>query len=194
MKKLLTIITIFALIQGANAVEKDVQSAVFAGGCFWCVESDFDKVYGVLSTQSGYAGGDEINMDYKTISQGNTEHAEVVNILYDANKVSYLELVNKFFRTVDPTVKDRQFCDIGRQYRTAIFYQNDEERKIAEEVKLQVQDKLKTEIYTQIAPLKNFNAAEEYHQNYYKKNPLRYRYYRYSCGRDKRVEDIWSDN
>lgn len=192
MKYLTSLIALIAFIQGANAMEKqDIKTAVFAGGCFWCVEADFDKVDGVISTLSGYAGGDEATINYQTISKGNTEHAEVVKILYDANKVSYLELLNKFFRTVDPTVKDKQFCDIGRQYRTAIFYNTEEEKSLAEEVKKQVEEKLKTHIYTEISPLKNFNSAEEYHQDYYKKNPLRYKYYRYSCGRDKTIAEIW---
>jgi peptide-methionine (S)-S-oxide reductase len=192
MKYLTSLIAMLAFIQGANAVEKqDIKTAVFAGGCFWCVESDFDKVDGVVSTLSGYAGGDEVNMDYKTISKGNTEHAEVVKVLYDANKISYLELLNIFFKTVDPTVRDRQFCDVGRQYRTAIFYQTEEEKTLAQEVRKRVEEKLNTHIYTEISPLKNFNPAEDYHQDYYKKNPLRYKYYRYSCGRDKRVKQLW---
>jgi peptide-methionine (S)-S-oxide reductase len=165
--------------------------ATFAGGCFWCVESDFDHVPGVISTTSGYTGGHVANPTYHQVSAGGTGHAESVEVIYDPKKVSYQQLLTYFWHHIDPTVKDRQFCDVGEQYRTAIFVHNDEERKLAEASKKKVESELKVPIYTQIANAGRFYPAEEYHQDFYKKNPVKYKFYRWNCGRDQRVEKIW---
>ena len=166
-------------------------AAVFAGGCFWCTESDFDHVPGVISTTSGYTGGKVANPTYELISGGGTGHAEAVLLIYEPSKVSYRQLLTHYWRTVDPTVKDRQFCDGGNQYRTAIFVRNDEERKLAEASKKEAEAELKKPIYTQIAAAGTFYPAEEYHQNFYLKNPTKYKFYRWNCGRDQRLEQLW---
>lgn len=173
------------------AVAAETAVATFAGGCFWCVESDFDKVPGVISTTSGYTGGSVANPTYHQVSAGGTGHAEAVEVVYDPAKVTFTQLVEFFWRHVDPTVKDRQFCDRGDQYRTAIFFHSDEERKIAEASKAKVAAELKQTIYTQIVPAGPFYKAEDYHQDYYLKNPARYNFYRWSCGRDQRVQELW---
>ena len=165
--------------------------ATFAGGCFWCVESDFDKVPGVISTTSGYIGGKVKNPNYNQVSAGGTGHAEAVEITYDPSRVSYQQLLAHFWRSIDPTVKDRQFCDVGDQYRSAIFAHGDEQRKLAEASKKKVEAQLKKPIYTQIAAAGTFYAAEDYHQDFYKKNPTKYKFYRWNCGRDQRLEQIW---
>jgi len=166
--------------------------AVFAGGCFWCVEADFDKLSGVLGTESGYTGGELKNPTYEQVSHGGTGHAESVRVTYDPEKVSYEQLLDYFWRHVDPTVKDRQFCDVGNQYRTAIFYQDDAQRRAAQASKAALEKSGRlAHVYTEIAAAAPFYPAEEYHQDYYKKNPIRYRYYRTSCGRDARVNKIW---
>ena len=165
--------------------------AFFAGGCFWCTESDFAHVKGVISTTSGYIGGRTANPTYEQVSMGGTGHAEAVQVVYDPKQVSYEKLLAYYWRTVDPTVKDRQFCDGGSQYRTAIFVRNDEERKLAEASKQQVEAELKVPIYTQIAAAGTFYAAEEYHQDFYLKNPAKYKFYRWNCGRDQRLEKLW---
>jgi peptide-methionine (S)-S-oxide reductase len=165
--------------------------ATFAGGCFWCVESDFDHVPGVISTTSGYTGGKAANPTYNQVSAGGTDHAESVEIIYDPKKVSYAQLVDRFWRTIDPTVKDQQFCDHGTQYRTAIFVHSAEEKKLAEDSKKKVEAELKKPIYTEIADAGTFYPAEEYHQDFYVKNPSKYKFYRWNCGRDQRIEQIW---
>jgi peptide-methionine (S)-S-oxide reductase len=167
--------------------------AMFAGGCFWCVESDFDKIPGVLSTTSGYSGGKTVNPTYEQVSSTTTGHAEVVEVLFDPNKVSYQRLVEYFWHTTDPTVKDQQFCDHGTPYRSVIFVQNAEQLKIAQESRaaLQKSKPFNEPIQTEIVLASTFYPAEEYHQDYYKKNPLRYRYYRSRCGRDARVQQLW---
>ncbi len=166
-------------------------AATFAGGCFWCTEADFDKVAGVISTTSGYIGGKVANPTYELISGGGTGHAEAVEVIYDPKQVSYEKLLTHYWRTVDPTVKDRQFCDGGNQYRTAIYVRNDEERKLAEASKKEAEAELKKPIYTQIAAAGTFYPAEEYHQNFYQKNPTKYKFYRWNCGRDQRLEQLW---
>jgi peptide-methionine (S)-S-oxide reductase len=178
-------------VHNAAAQEPARAVATFAGGCFWCVESDFDKLKGVISTTSGYTGGKLANPTYKQVSAGGTGHAEAVEIVYDPNVVSYSQLLRHFWRTIDPTVKDRQFCDVGNQYRSAIFVHNAKQRKLAEATKKQVAAQLGTRVYTEIAKAGPFYAAEDYHQNYYKKQPLKYKFYRWNCGRDQRVEKIW---
>lgn len=167
--------------------------ATFAGGCFWCMEPPFDNLDGVVSTTSGYAGGHTRNPTYESTSSGRTGHAEVVQIVYDPQKIGYEKLLEVFWLNVDPTTPDRQFCDRGSQYRTAIFYHSEEQKTLAEQSKqaLAQAGKLKQPIVTQIAALTEFYAAEDYHQDYYQKNPLRYKYYRYSCGRDQRLEELW---
>ena len=167
--------------------------AIFAGGCFWCVESDFDKVPGVLETISGYTGGHTVNPTYKEVSYKKTGHYEAVKVIFDPKKVSYKELVHIYWRTVDPTDKGGQFCDRGASYKTAIFPLNDAQKQIAQASKTDEQTKgrLKGRIVTPIIMAKPFYQAEGYHQNYYQTNPLRYKYYRYSCGRDQAIKALW---
>ncbi len=167
--------------------------ATFAGGCFWCVESDFDKVPGVVSTTSGYIGGKVANPTYEQVSAKSTGHAEAVEIVYDPKRVSYEQLLEYFWRTIDPTTKDRQFCDAGSPYRTAI-YALDAQQLAAAKASLAALEKnkpFKEPVVTEIALGGPFYAAEDYHQDYYKKNPTRYKYYRTSCGRDARVAQLW---
>ena len=169
--------------------------AVFAGGCFWCVESDFDKVPGVLSTTSGYTGGRTVNPTYEQVSSKNTGHAEVVEIVFDPAKVSYAQLVEHFWRTIDPTTKDQQFCDRGSPYRSAIFAVDAEQLKVAQASKaaLEKSKPFKEPVVTEVLLASTFYPAEDYHQDYYKKNPVRYKYYRTSCGRDARLQQLWGD-
>ena len=168
-------------------------TAYFAGGCFWCMESDFEHLPGVIEAVSGYTGGTTKNPTYEESSSGTTGHAESVEVRYDPTKVTYVQLLDWYWHHIDPTVQDRQFCDVGSQYRTAIFVKNAEERKLAEASKAQVAKKLGVPVYTQVADAGPFYVAEEYHQDYYKKNPIRYAYYRHGCGRDARVKQIWGD-
>jgi len=165
--------------------------ATFAGGCFWCVEADFDKVEGVISTTSGYTGGHMANPTYEQVSHGGTGHAEAVEIAYDPAKVSYSRLLDVFWHNIDPLAKDRQFCDHGDQYRSAIFYRGEEQRALAEASKAVVEKRFKQPVATQIVPAGPFYKAEEYHQDYYLKNPVRYKFYRFNCGRDARLEELW---
>lgn len=169
------------------------QVAIFSGGCFWCVESDFDRVPGVLSTISGYTGGHVANPTYEQVSSGSTGHAESVRIVFDPKVVTYDQLLYAYWRSVDPVTKDSQFCDYGTQYRTAIFYMNDEQRQKALNSKAEIEKsgKLNRPIVTEITAAGPFYPAEEYHQNYYKKNPFRYDLYRYNCGRDQRLKELW---
>ncbi len=169
--------------------------ATFAGGCFWCVESDFDKIPGVISTTSGYIGGKTANPSYEQVSSHSTGHAEAVEVVYDPAKVSYERLVAYYWHTIDPTVKDQQFCDRGSPYRTAIFAHGEEQLKIAKASRaaLEKTKPFKEAIVTDIVLAGPFYAAEDYHQDYYKKNPIRYKYYRTSCGRDARLQQLWGD-
>jgi peptide-methionine (S)-S-oxide reductase len=172
--------------------EKPTESATFAAGCFWCVQQFLDQVDGVISTRSGYTGGQKENPTYEEVSAGKTGHAEAVEVIFDPRVVPYQRLLDVFWRNVDPTVKDQQFCDIGTQYRSAIFYHNDEQKKIAEESKKHLIDSGRfNEIYTEILPAGTFYEAEKYHQSYYKKNPFRYKVYKYLCGREKKLEEVW---
>jgi peptide-methionine (S)-S-oxide reductase len=170
-------------------------TAVFAGGCFWCMEPPFDKLDGVVSTTSGYTGGQKKDPTYKEVSAGGTGHAEAVEIRYDPKKISYEKLLDVFWHNVDPTVKDQQFCDHGNQYRTGIFYLNDEQKRQAEVSKtaLQKSKPFKESIITEIVAASQFYPAEDYHQDYYIKNPVRYKFYRGSCGRDGRLKELWGD-
>jgi len=194
MRRLLFSLIAVAAIAGAAAAQPAVPEravATFAGGCFWCVESDFDHVPGVLETISGYTGGKVPNPTYSQVSAGVTGHAESVEVVYDPRKVSFAQLLDYFWHHVDPTVKDQQFCDHGNQYRTAIFVHNDEERKLAEASKKKVETELKKPIYTEIVQAGPFYKAEDYHQDFYLKNPTKYKFYRWNCGRDQRLEQIW---
>ena len=166
-------------------------SAVFAGGCFWCTESDFDKVPGVLATTSGYIGGKIPNPTYEQVSAGNTGHIEAVRVIYDPAKVSYAQLATHFMRSIDPLDAGGSFCDRGYQYRSAFFVANAEQRRIAEAAKARAQQVLKQRVATLVLPATAFTPAEDYHQDYYKKNPIRYRFYRSRCGRDARLAEVW---
>jgi peptide-methionine (S)-S-oxide reductase len=167
--------------------------ATFAGGCFWCVESDFDKVPGVKSTISGYIGGKVANPSYEQVSAKSTGHAEAVELVYDPKVVSYEQLVEYFWRTIDPTTKDRQFCDAGTPYRTGIFVHDAQQLAAAKAslAKLETSKPFKEPVVTEITLAGPFYAAEDYHQDYYKKNPVRYKYYRNGCGRDERIKQLW---
>ena len=179
------------LASAGTAISEERATAIFAGGCFWCVEKDFDHVDGVLETTSGYIGGDKENPSYKQVTQGGTGHYEAVKIVYDKSKVSYDQLLTAFWHSVDPTDPGGQFCDRGDSYRTAIFATNASQFQQATESKAGIAADLKTEIATPILNASAFYPAEEYHQDYYKKNPIRYRYYRFSCGRNAKVERLW---
>jgi peptide-methionine (S)-S-oxide reductase len=182
---------LFASAAGQGSAPEKAATATFAGGCFWCVEADFDKVEGVISTTSGYTGGRAANPSYEEVSRGGTGHAEAVEIVYDPAKVSYEKLLDVFWHNIDPLAKDRQFCDHGDQYRSAIFYHGDEQRALAEASKAAVAKRFKQPIQTAILPAGPFYKAEEYHQDYYVKNPIRYKFYRFNCGRDARLEELW---
>lgn len=166
-------------------------TATFAGGCFWCMEPPYDKQPGVSATISGYMGGELENPTYEQVSRGGTGHIEVVQIEYDDSQISYEQLLEVFWRNIDPFAVNRQFCDVGDHYRSAIFYSDDEQRQLAEASKAEMEARFDQEITTDILPAGEFWEAEEYHQNYYEKNPLRYRFYRLSCGRDDRLEEVW---
>ena len=166
-------------------------TAVFAGGCFWCTEADFEKLPGIKGVRSGYAGGDVDNPTYEQVSAGGTGHTEAVEVTYDPSTLSYQNLLDFFWKTIDPTVENQQFCDVGSQYRTAIFVADEAELKSARTSRKRVSDELGEPVYTEIIPGRKFFAAEEYHQDYAKKNPIRYKYYRLRCGRDARLAEIW---
>ena len=193
MKRIiLTVIALSFIAHAASA--QQLEKAVFAGGCFWCVESDFDKVPGVVSTVSGYTGGKTKDPTYRQVTAGGTGHYEAVEITYDPAKVSYETLLAAFWRSVDPTDGGGQFCDRGQSYATAVFVANDKERTLAEASKKTAQKLLDNPIVTPILAAAPFYEAEDYHQDYYKNNPLRYRYYRFSCGRDRTVKDLWGEH
>lgn len=176
----------------ASAAHAATATAIFAGGCFWCTESDFEKLPGVIEAQSGYTGGKTPNPTYEAVSAGHTGHTEAVRVTYDPAKVSYAQLVEHFWKTIDPTEKDRQFCDIGNQYRSGIYWGNEAERQtvLASRDALLKTGRFKT-IATELAPASTFYLAEDYHQDYYKKNSVRYSYYRLSCGRDAQLKRVW---
>lgn len=189
LKRMFAIVLLGVLIFSVNAYAEE-KVAIFAGGCFWCLEADFDKVPGVIASINGYDGGHIKKPSYEQVSSGRTDYAESVKIIYDPKKVSYKELLRYFWMHVDPTVKDRQFCDHGKQYRTAIFYLNDQQKKMALASLADVKKLFKT-VHTEVVPSTHFYRAENYHQNYYQVNPVRYRYYRWRCGRDARVKTLW---
>jgi peptide-methionine (S)-S-oxide reductase len=173
----------------------NIEKATFAGGCFWCMEHPFDELPGVVSVTSGYTGGQKKNPTYEEVSAGGTGHAESVQVAYDPAKVTYEKLLKVFWHNIDPTAKDRQFCDSGHQYRSAVFYHNEEQQRLALQSKAEL-EKNKTfrePVVTEIVRAAEFYPAEDYHQHYYKKNPIRYKYYRSRCGRDQRLKELWGD-
>jgi len=184
------------LLGGAGVAAKQQgkakrEIATFAGGCFWCMEPPFDKLDGVTSTTSGYTGGQKKNPTYEEVSHGGTGHAESVQVTYDPGKVTYEKLLETFWHNVDPTQRNGQFCDHGTQYRTAIYYHNDEQKRLALESKAAIEKRFKEPIVTQIEPAGVFYRAEEYHQDFYLKDPVRYKTYRAGCGRDARLQELW---
>jgi peptide-methionine (S)-S-oxide reductase len=172
-----------------------LEKATFAGGCFWCMEHPFDEIPGVVSVTSGYTGGQKQNPTYEEVSAGGTGHAESVQVVYDPAKVTYEKILNVFWHNIDPTTKDRQFCDVGHQYRSAIFYHTEEQHQIALQSKASLEKTrtFKEPVVTEIVQATAFYAAEDYHQHYYKKNPIRYKFYRTNCGRDRRLKELWGN-
>ena len=173
----------------------NIEKATFAGGCFWCMEHPFDEIPGVVSVTSGYTGGSKKNPSYEGVSAGGTGHAEAIQVIYDPARVSYEKLLNVFWHNIDPTARDRQFCDSGNQYRSAIFYHNEEQHRVALQSKalLEKNKTFKDPVVTEIVQAADFYPAEDYHQDYYRKNPIRYKFYRYRCGRDERLKELWGD-
>ena len=197
MKRLILLLAAVCLpvfAQGPH-VKPGQAVATFGGGCFWCMEPPYDKLPGVTATISGYMGGKTMNPTYQDVTSGNTGHVEVVQVVYDPKKISYEKLLEVFWVNIDPTVRDRQFCDTGSQYRSVIFFHNEEQRKAAEASKAAVEKsrKFKEPIVTPLEMAAPFYAAEDYHQDYYTKNPTRYNFYRNGCGRDARLKSLWGD-
>ena len=178
-----------------GAADSETAVATLAAGCFWCIEADFEKVEGVLSVTSGYTGGSVANPTYKQVSKGKTGHTEAVRVVFDPRIISYERLLEIFWRNIDPTVDDRQFCDVGKQYRAGIFYHDEEQRQEAEKSRAVIEQTkpFANPIVTEIAAATAFYPAEAYHQDYFKKNPIRYAYYRKTCGRDRRLKELWGE-
>jgi peptide-methionine (S)-S-oxide reductase len=200
MLRALALATVLAVGSGAAIAQAPPATAsareavaIFAGGCFWCMEPPFDKIKGVVSTTSGYIGGRVENPTYKQVSGGGTGHAEAVQIVYDPAQVNYEQLLHVFWRNIDPLAKDRQFCDRGTEYRSAIFVADAEQRRLAEASKqaLEKSGRFKAPIQTQVVDASRFYKAEDYHQDYYLKNPVQYKFYRWNCGRDQRLKELW---
>jgi peptide-methionine (S)-S-oxide reductase len=192
----LTAALLVALAAPAAAADQPAPAkATFAGGCFWCMEPPFEALDGVVSVTAGYTGGTKVDPTYEEVSAGGTGHAESIEVTYDPARISYEKLLDVFWHNVDPTTANRQFCDKGNQYRTAIFYHDETQKRLAEQSKqaLEASKKLPGPIVTEIVPAGRFYPAEEYHQDYYKKNPIRYQYYRWGCGRDARLKEVWGD-
>lgn len=168
-------------------------TAIFAGGCFWCMEPPYDQLPGVLSTTSGYIGGHVANPTYRQVTTGRTGHTEAVQVQYDPTRVRYEQLLEVFWRNIDPIAVDRQFCDVGNQYRSEIFPTDPEQKKLAEASRQTIAKRLKQPIATRITEATTFYPAELYHQDYYKKNPTQYKFYRWNCGRDNRLQEIWGE-
>ena len=185
--------TLVAEATSIQVINENLDTAIFAGGCFWCTESDFDKIPGVISTTSGYIGGTVVKPTYEQVVSGETGHIEAVKIHFDNTKTNFSKLLAAYWLMIDPLTPDRQFCDIGSQYRSVIFYSNSEQKELAEISKkaLEASGRFTQSIVTEILPATEFYRAEEYHQDYYLKNPLRYAYYRNNCGRDKHLEELW---
>ena len=194
MRKSLILLAAGVAATGAlstGAVAAKPAAAVFAGGCFWCTEADFDKMPGVLSTTSGYIGGKLRNPTYEQVSAGGTGHIEAVRVVYDPARIGYADLAARFMRTIDPIDAGGSFCDRGYGYRSAFFVANAQQRRIAEAVNARAAAALKRPVATLVLPAATFYPAEGYHQDYYKKNPIRYRFYRLNCGRDARLKELW---
>jgi peptide-methionine (S)-S-oxide reductase len=193
MRRLLLLVAVLALTLGAQARPQTRAVATFAGGCFWCEEAAFDEVPGVIETISGYTGGTTANPTYEQVSEGGTGHAESVQVIYDPRRVSYQQLLDVFWHNVDPLTPARQFCDVGTQYRSAIFYHDAEQKRLAEASKAALENshRFSSPIVTEIVPASKFYRAEEYHQDYHRKNPVRYRFYKFSCGREQRLKELW---
>jgi peptide-methionine (S)-S-oxide reductase len=195
LKSLLALAAIFLIVGGvvhaAAPSSGTTAKATFAGGCFWCMEPPYDDLKGVISTISGYMGGTKKNPTYEEVSAGTTGHAEVVEVTYDPAQINYEKLLDVFWRNIDPLTANAQFCDSGSQYRSAIFYHDATQKKLAEASKKRVQSRFKQPIVTEIVRATEFYPAEDYHQDYYKKNPIRYKMYRYGCRRDQRLETLW---
>ena len=191
----LALAALLAAASVSQAAPAPRAAAVFAGGCFWCEETAFEGVPGVFAVTSGYIGGEVDNPTYEQVSAGGTGHAEAVEVVYDPSRITYEKLLDIFWRNVDPFQKDAQFCDHGSQYRSAIFYRGDEQKKaaFASLRRLEEQPRFKGKIVTEIVPATKFYPAEEYHQDYYKKNPVHYKMYRLGCGRDARLKAIWGE-
>jgi peptide-methionine (S)-S-oxide reductase len=189
MRLIALLLALTAFAAHAQPYEK----ATFAGGCFWCMEPPFDKLDGVISTTSGYIGGRTPNPTYDQVSAGGTGHAEAVQVVYDPARIGYEQLLRAFWRNIDPTVRNRQFCDVGSQYRTAIFYHDVEQKRLSEASKaaLERSKPFSGPVVTEIVEAGEFYPAEEYHQDFYLKNPVRYKFYRTTCGRDTRLEELW---
>lgn len=181
------------LFTGPVHAENKNETAIFAGGCFWCMEPPFDKIDGVISTTSGYTDGHKDEPTYTEVSAGSTGHTEAIEIIYDPSKVSYSDLLDVFWKNIDPVAVNRQFCDGGTQYRSGIYYLDEEQEKAAKLSldQLEKNKPFKEPIATEIKLASTFYPAEDYHQDYYQKNPVRYKFYRYRCGRDQRLEEIW---
>lgn len=198
MRLIITLIIGLGLLLHLNGTcnAAGLEKATFAGGCFWCMEAPFDKLPGVVSVTSGYTGGNKKNPNYKEVSAGSTGHAEAVQIVYDPSKITYSKLLDVFWHNIDPTVKDQQFCDSGSQYRSAIFFHGEEQHQQALQSKatLERSKPFRGAVVTEITKATEFYPAEEYHQHYYKKNPLRYAYYRNGCGRDNRLKELWGSS
>jgi peptide-methionine (S)-S-oxide reductase len=190
---LATLLLATVLSLAARAAEPALARATFAGGCFWCMEPPFDALPGVVSTTSGYTGGEKKNPTYEQVSAGGTGHVEAMQVVYDPAKIGYERLLEVYWRNVDPLDAGGQFCDRGTQYTTAIFTHGEEQARQAQASKAAVEKKLKRPVATVLRAAGEFYPAEEYHQDYYRKNPLRYKYYRYSCGRDKRLAELWGE-
>jgi peptide-methionine (S)-S-oxide reductase len=188
------VLSLFGASNAAIAAETRA-TATFAGGCFWCMQPPFENLPGVVTTTVGYTGGQKRNPTYEEVSAGGTGHAESVQIVYDPTKITYEKLLDVFWHNVDPVTREAQFCDHGHQYRSAIFYADDSQRRLAEESKraLEASGKLPGLIVTEIVAASEFWPAEDYHQRYHEKNPIRYRYYRWGCGRDARLHELWGD-
>jgi len=181
------------MVSVGSASAAEPAKATFAGGCFWCMQPAFDHVDGVVATTVGYTGGHTKNPTYEEVETGSTGHAESIQVAYDPAKVSYKQLLDVFWHNIDPLTPNAQFCDHGTQYRSAIFYHDEEQQRAAEQSMkdLEASGRFKQPIVTEIVPVSDFYPAEDYHQKYYEKNPVRYRYYRYGCGRDDRLQELW---
>jgi peptide-methionine (S)-S-oxide reductase len=192
MKRALAGLIALGLLAGPALAEPKQEVAVFATGCFWCTEADFDKVSGVIRTTSGFIGGTVPNPTYQQVTTGTTGHTEAVEVVFDPAKVTYGQLLDVFWRTHDPLAKDRQFCDRGTMYRPGVFYFNEEQRALAEETKKQVQARFAPRaVHTEVTKATTFYKAEDYHQDFHEKSALRYRVYRFNCGREQRLEELW---